>query len=58
MFQIYLHSIKFVVLSNGLETKLGAFMQPYDYFFEWLKVDSEKEILDREAIHSAENVKR
>ena len=45
------------VLSNGLETKLGAFNATYDYFFDWLKVDSEKEILDREAIHSAENVK-
>ena len=45
------------VLSNGLETKLGAFNATYDYFFEWLKVDSEKEKLDREAIHSAENIK-
>lgn len=35
------------VLSNGLETKLGAFNATYDYFFEWLKVDSEKEKLDR-----------
>lgn len=31
------------VLSNGLETRLGAFNATYDYFFEWLKVDSEKE---------------
>lgn len=31
------------VLSNGLETKLGAFNASYDFFFEWLKVDSEKE---------------
>ena len=31
------------VLSNGLVTKLGAFKATYDYFFEWLKVDSEKE---------------
>ncbi len=31
------------VLSNGLETKLGAFNAGYDFFFEWLKVDSEKE---------------
>lgn len=45
------------VLSNGLETKLGAFNATYDYFFEWLKVDSEKEKLDREAILSAESVK-
>ena len=45
------------VLSNGIETKLGAFNATYDYFFEWLKVDSEKEILNREAIHSAQHVK-
>ncbi len=41
------------VLSNGLETKLGAFNATYDYFFEWLKVASEKETLDREAILNA-----
>ena len=45
------------VLSNGLETKLGAFNATYDYFFEWLKVDSEKEILDRNAIYSSETIK-
>ena len=45
------------VLSNGLETKLGAFNASYDYFFEWLKIDSEKEKLDREAILSADSVK-
>lgn len=45
------------VLSNGIETKLGAFNATYDYFFEWLKVDSEKEILDREAIQSVAHVK-
>lgn len=45
------------VLSNGIETKLGAFNATYDYFFEWLKVDSEKEKLDRKAISSAKSVK-
>ena len=45
------------VLSNGLETKLGAFNATYDYFFEWLKVGSEKEKLNREAVHSAENAR-
>lgn len=38
------------VLSNGLETKLGAFSSTYEFFFEWLKVNSEKEKLDRKAI--------
>ena len=38
------------VLSNGLETRLGAFNASYDFFFEWLKVENEKEAIDREAI--------
>ena len=38
------------VLSNGLQTKIGAWNAGYEYFFEWLKVDSEKENLDREQI--------
>lgn len=44
------------VLSNGLDTKLGAFNASYDFFFEWLKIESEKEIIDREAILNAEEV--
>lgn len=44
------------VLSNGLETRLGAFNATYDYFFEWLKVSSEKESPDRKAISNAETV--
>lgn len=40
------------VLSNGLETRLGAFNSTYDYFFEWLKVDSEKEAVDRKKIYA------
>ena len=43
------------VLSNGLETRLGAFNATYSHFFEWLKVDSEKEHPDRKAIHSADS---
>lgn len=41
------------VLSNGLETRLGAFNADYYYFFEWLKVDSEKEKPNREAIRES-----
>lgn len=37
-------------LSNGLETRLGAFNATYDYFFEWLKIDDEKEKPDRAGI--------
>lgn len=44
------------VLSNGLETRLGAYNATYDFFFEWLKVHSEKEKLDRKLIRSAETV--
>lgn len=38
------------VLSNGLETRLGAFNATYDYYFEWLK-EKEVEKVDRKAIH-------
>ena len=38
------------VLSNGLETRLGAFNATCDYFFEWLKVENEKESINREDI--------
>lgn len=41
------------VLSNGLETKLGAFSATYDFFFEWLKIESESEQPDRDAIRNA-----
>ena len=44
------------VLSNGLETRLGAFNATYNHFFEWLKVDSEKEKPDRKTIHTAATV--
>jgi len=38
------------VLSNGLLTKIGAWNAGYEYFFEWLRVDNEKEKLDRDQI--------
>lgn len=44
------------VLSNGLETRLGAFNASYNHYFEWLKVDSEKEKPDRKAIQAAASV--
>lgn len=40
------------VLSNGLETRLGAFNATYDFFFEWLKVDSETEKPNRKKIYN------
>ena len=39
------------VLSNGLETRLGAFNSSYAFFFEWLKVNSEEEKVDRKKIY-------
>ena len=38
------------VLSNGLKTKMGAWDAGYEHFFEWLRVNDEKEVLDREQI--------
>ena len=42
------------VLSNGLETRLGAFNATYDYFFEWLKIRDEKEAPNREQLAKTE----
>lgn len=44
------------VLSNGLETRLGAFNAGYNHFFEWLKVASEEERPDRKTIRAAKTV--
>lgn len=41
------------VLSNGLETRLGAFNATYDFFFEWLKVESEKDTISRSDIRES-----
>ena len=38
------------VLSNGFYTKIGAWNSSFDYFFDWLRVDNEKEKVDRETI--------
>lgn len=40
------------VLSNATETKLGSFGAGYEHFFEWLKVNDEKENPDRNKIKS------
>lgn len=40
------------VLSNGLRTKIGAWNAGYEFFFEWLRVDDEKEKIDREQIEA------
>ena len=38
------------VLSNGVKTKIGAWNAGYEYFFEWLRVDNEKEKIDRKKV--------
>lgn len=38
------------VLSNGLKTRLGAWNADYEFFFEWLKVESENEKPNRKDI--------
>ena len=44
------------VLSNGLETRLGAFSASYDHFFEWLKIKDENEAPDRQKLAESESV--
>jgi type I restriction enzyme R subunit len=38
------------LLSNGIETRLGSLSAQWEHFFTWLRVDDEKEALDRKAI--------
>jgi type I restriction enzyme R subunit len=40
----------FCVLSNGIETKVGSFTADWEFFFKWLRVDDEKEKIDRKQI--------
>ena len=38
------------LLSNGIDTRLGSITAQWEHFFSWLRVDDEKEKLDRPAI--------
>ena len=38
------------LLSNGIETKVGSLTAEWEHFFAWLRVDDEKEVLDRAAL--------
>ncbi len=40
----------FCVLSNAIETRVGSLTAHWEHFFGWLRVDSEKEKVDRRAI--------
>ena len=41
------HCNAFCVLSNALETRVGSVTADWEHFFQWLRVDSEKEKIDR-----------
>ena len=40
------------VLSNGRETRIGAFNADYEFFFQWLKPTDEKEKINRKQIEA------
>lgn len=44
------HCNAFCVLSNALETRVGSLTADWEHFFQWLRVDDEKEKIDRAAI--------
>ncbi|WP_413171807.1 type I restriction endonuclease subunit R [Anabaena azotica] len=43
----------FCILSNALETKIGSFTAEWEHFFNWLRVDDEKEKIDRQQIQES-----
>jgi len=38
------------MLSNGIETKIGAFNAGYEFYFNWLRYESEKQVPDKKRI--------
>ena len=38
------------LFSNGIETRVGSLTAEWEHFFAWLRVDNEKEALDRSAL--------
>lgn len=40
----------FCILSNGIETKFGSFTAGWEFFFNWLRIEDEKEKVDRKKI--------
>jgi len=37
----------FCILSNGIDTRVGSLTAEWEHFFAWLRVDDEKEAIDR-----------
>ena len=44
------HANAVCVLSNAVETRVGSVTATWEYFFQWLRVDDETEIVDRRQI--------
>lgn len=44
------HSNAFCLLSNAIDTKVGSLTAGWEHFFNWLRVDSEKETVNRQQI--------
>lgn len=44
------HCNAFCLLSNAIETKVGGFTSGWEHFFNWLRVDNEKEKVSRKQI--------
>jgi type I restriction enzyme, R subunit len=44
------HCNAFCLLSNAIETKVGSFTAGWEHFFSWLRVEDEKEAIDRRQI--------
>ncbi|RZA08129.1 MAG: type I restriction endonuclease subunit R, partial [Moraxellaceae bacterium] len=46
------HCNVFCVLSNAIDTKVGSFTAGWEHFFNWLRVEDEKEAINRSKISS------
>jgi type I restriction enzyme, R subunit len=44
------HCNAFCIMSNAIDTKVGSFTAGWEHFFNWLRVDSEKEQVNRQQI--------
>ncbi len=47
--QLFLYN-QICILSNGLESRIGSFLAGYEHFFEWLRIEDEKENPNRKEI--------
>ena len=47
------HPNAFCILSNALDTRVGSFTATWEYFFPWLRVEDEKEKINRQQIQDS-----